>query len=171
MCFSPKSQETEIRQPRVNMSQRHSDVTKYLDLFCVLLSLTWFFHSIITRKLLICVCVCGQLLQSSLTLCHFMDCSPPGSSVHGILQARIPEWVAVPSSRGSFQLQDGTDICIVGRSLSIAEPPGKPLLISRYYNTQSVLSELSHLPPLGRIVLFYLIHEYCLFVHTNLFKA
>ena len=32
------------------------------------------------------------------TLCDFMDCSPPGSSVHGILQARIPEWVAIPFS-------------------------------------------------------------------------
>ena len=36
-----------------------------------------------------------------LTLCESMDCSLPGSSVHGILQARILKWVAVPSSRGS----------------------------------------------------------------------
>jgi len=36
--------------------------------------------------------------QSCLTLCHPMDCSPPGSSVHGILQARILEWVAIPFS-------------------------------------------------------------------------
>ena len=39
-----------------------------------------------------------KLLQSCLTLC---DCSPPGSSVHGIFQARTTEWVAMPSSRGS----------------------------------------------------------------------
>ena len=39
--------------------------------------------------------------QLCLTLCDTMDCSPPGSSVHGILQARILEWVAMPSSRGS----------------------------------------------------------------------
>ena len=38
--------------------------------------------------------------QSCPTLCHPLDCSPPGSSVHGILQARILEWVAMPSSRG-----------------------------------------------------------------------
>ena len=38
--------------------------------------------------------------QSRPTLCHPVDCSPPGSSVHGILQARILEWVAMPSSRG-----------------------------------------------------------------------
>ena len=48
------------------------------------------------------VCVCGKLLQLCLTLCDPMGCSPPGSSVHGILQARIPEWVAIPFSRGSF---------------------------------------------------------------------
>ena len=41
--------------------------------------------------------------QSCPTLCNLMDCSPPGSSVHGILQARTLEWVAVPFSRGSFQ--------------------------------------------------------------------
>ena len=39
--------------------------------------------------------------QSCLTLCNSMDCNPPGSSVHGILQARTLEWVAMPSSRGS----------------------------------------------------------------------
>ena len=39
--------------------------------------------------------------QSCPTLCNPMDCGPPGSSVHGILQARIMEWVAMPSSRGS----------------------------------------------------------------------
>ena len=39
--------------------------------------------------------------QSSPTLCDLMDCSPPGSSVHGILLARILEWVVMPSSRGS----------------------------------------------------------------------
>ena len=40
---------------------------------------------------------CAKLLQSCLTLCDSMDCSPPGSSVHGILQARTLEWVVMPS--------------------------------------------------------------------------
>ena len=40
----------------------------------------------------------GLVAQSCLTLCDPMDCSPPGSSVHGILQARILEWVAIPCS-------------------------------------------------------------------------
>ena len=52
------------------------------------------------------VCVHAKLLQSCLTLCDPMDCSPPGSSVHGILQARILEWVAMPSSRGTSQPRD-----------------------------------------------------------------
>ena len=46
-------------------------------------------------------CLCAKLLQSCLTLCDFMDYCPPGSSVHGILQPWILEWVAVPSSKGS----------------------------------------------------------------------
>ena len=42
-----------------------------------------------------------------------MDCSPPGSSVHGILQARIQEWVAISFSRGSSGPRDGTCISLV----------------------------------------------------------
>ena len=47
-----------------------------------------------------CECVCAKLLQSCLTLCNYMDCGPPGSSVHGILQAKILEWLSMPFSRG-----------------------------------------------------------------------
>ena len=52
------------------------------------------------------------------TLCDPMDCSPPSSSVHGILQARRVEWVAMPSSRGSSRPRDQTHIfcvCCLGR--------------------------------------------------------
>ena len=48
-------------------------------------------------------CMHVKLLQSCPTLYDLVDYSQPGSSVHGILQARILEWVAVPSSRGSCQ--------------------------------------------------------------------
>ena len=48
----------------------------------------------------------AKLLQSCLTLCDHVDCSPPGSSVRGILQARILEWVVKPSSRASSQPRD-----------------------------------------------------------------
>ena len=49
--------------------------------------------------------------QSCLTLCNPMDCSLPGSSVHGILQARILEWVAMPSSRGIPSEPPGKSRC------------------------------------------------------------
>ena len=53
---------------------------------------------------------------SCTTLCDPMDCSLPGSSIHGILQARILEWVAIPFYRGSSQPRDGTWVsCIAGR--------------------------------------------------------
>ena len=58
-------------------------------------------------------CVCAKSLQSCLTLCDSMDYSPPGSSVHGILQARTLEWVATPSCRGSSQPRDGTLVSYV----------------------------------------------------------
>ena len=51
-------------------------------------------------------CVCTKLLQLCPTLCNPMDCGPSGSSVHGILQARILEWVAIPFSRRSSQPRD-----------------------------------------------------------------
>ena len=46
-------------------------------------------------------CMCAKLLQLCLTLCDPMDCNQAGSSAHGILQARILEWGAIPFSRGS----------------------------------------------------------------------
>ena len=74
----------------------------------------------------------AQLLQSCLTLCDPMDCCPPGSSVPGILRARILEWVAMPSSRGSSLPRDQT---LNPRLLHLLHwqagclslvPPGKP---------------------------------------------
>ena len=52
--------------------------------------------------------------QLCLTLCDPMDCSPPGSSVNGILQARILEWAAISSSRGSSWPRDWTCISCIG---------------------------------------------------------
>ena len=58
--------------------------------------------------------------QSHPILCNPMDYSLPGSSVHGILQARILEWVAISFSGGSSQPRDGTCIsCIAGRFFTI----------------------------------------------------
>ena len=60
-------------------------------------------------KLLFQLCV-RSVPQLCLTLWDPMDCSPPGSSVHGILQARTLEWVAMPFSRGSSQPRDWTSV-------------------------------------------------------------
>ena len=72
------------------------------------------------------VCMHSKLLQLCLTLCDPMHYSPPGSSVHGILQARILEWVALLSSKGSKQPL----LCLLywqAGSLPL-EPPGMPSL-------------------------------------------
>ena len=67
----------------------------------------------------------AKLLQSFPTLCDTKNCSPPGSSVPGSLQARILEWVALPSSRGSSQRKERTHVswvsCIAGGFFT-AEP-------------------------------------------------
>ena len=69
-------------------------------------------------------------IQSCLTLCDCMDCSPPGSSVRGIFQARILEWVAISYSTGSSWPRDGTCIScaspVLQVNFSLLAPPGKP---------------------------------------------
>ena len=60
--------------------------------------------------------------------------SPPGSSVRGISQARILEWVAISSSRGSSPPRDRTRISCVTSGYSLpSEPPGKPRLAVRFH--------------------------------------
>ena len=65
--------------------------------------------------------ICIVLVVHSFpTLCDPTDCILPGSSVHGILQAGILEWVAIPFSRGSSQPRDQTQVsCIAGRFFTI----------------------------------------------------
>ena len=72
-------------------------------------------------------------LQLYLTLCHPMDCSPAGSSVHGILQARILQWVAVSFSRGSSWL--GSPALQIDSLLS--EHQGKPFLLTQLKTVRS----------------------------------
>ena len=64
--------------------------------------------------------VLSEVAQSCWTLCDPMDCSLPGSSVHGIYQARVLEWVAISFSRESSKPWDQTQVsCIAGRCLTI----------------------------------------------------
>ena len=67
--------------------------------------------------------------QSYSILCNPIDCSPPVSFVHGILQAKILDWVAIPVSQRYSSFRDQTWVfCIAGELLS--EPPGKPMTLN-----------------------------------------
>ena len=78
------------------------------------------------------LCMCAHwahLLQSCLTLCSLVDCSPPGSSVHAILQAKILEWVTPsPGDLPDPGIEPGSPALEAGALIS--EPPGKPKTIN-----------------------------------------
>ena len=81
----------------------------------------WFSHEIkrclpLGRKALTKLETESEVAQSCPTLCDPMDFSLPGTSIHGIFKARVPEWVAISFSRGSSLPRDQTRVfCIVGR--------------------------------------------------------
>ena len=87
---------------------------------------------------LACTCMHAQSLQLCPTLCNPMDCNPSGSSVHGILQARILEWVAVLFSRGSSQPRDWIWVsCTAGRLFTVwatREAHSKQLLYNIHFS-------------------------------------
>ena len=95
----------------------------------VYMSVCWY-HII----LIMCLCICAR---SYLAPCNPVDCSPPGSSVHGVSQARILEWVAISSSRGSSQSNDGIRISCVSCI-------GKRIL--DHYTTWKALNKGKQLP-------------------------
>ena len=68
----------------------------------------------------------GTCLLSRVRLCEPMDGSPPGSSVHGILQAKILEWVAISSSKGSPNPGTEPTSPELAGGLFTTKPPGKP---------------------------------------------
>ena len=71
-------------------------------------------------------CLHAKLLQLCLTLCDPMDCSPPGFPIHGILQARILEWVIMPSSRESSQPGIEPEFPALQVDSLLSESPEKP---------------------------------------------
>ena len=87
--------------------------------------------------MLLCVCVHAKSIQLCLTLCDPLDYSLPDSSLHGILQARILEWVAMPSSRGSSQLQQGLNQHLLQETLQADSLPlnhqGSPYCVTRQF--------------------------------------
>ena len=99
--------------------------------------------------------MCVLVAQSCLTLCNTMDCVIPGFSVHGILQARILECLAILFSRESFWPRDWTQVfCIAGRFFTIWANSGKPELTSSLYNFYSIT--LSNLQ--STVLFIYCIH-------------
>ena len=80
----------------------------------------------------ISVCACAKSLQSCLTFCDTMDCSPPGSSLHEILHTRTQKLAVMPSSRGSSHPRGQTFLCCsacVARRFLTANSPEKPICV------------------------------------------
>ena len=76
----------------------------------------------------LCLCACSVCL----ILCDPINCGPAGSSVHGIFQERIGEWVAISFSRGSSQPRDQSQVsCVscIGRQILTTAKPGNPIVI------------------------------------------
>ena len=71
-------------------------------------------------------------LQSCPTLCSPVDCSPPDSSVRGLLQARTLEWVAMPFSRASSPPRDRTHVYALAVVFFTTELPGKPHTVDEH---------------------------------------
>ena len=76
--------------------------------------------------------------QSCPTLFDPTNCSPPGFSVHGMVQARILEWVAIPSSRGSSQSRDQTLISGIAGRIFTVWAIGKSFFMAEYYSTVGI---------------------------------
>ena len=108
-----------------------------LNIYLVLISKKLIFMlliiSVLFSSLIFASKVKVLVTQSCLTFCDPMDCSLPGSSIQGILQARILEWVAVPSSRGSSPPRDQTYVSYA------------PALTGRFFTT-SATWEAQYLP-------------------------
>ena len=79
-----------------------------------------------TNLFTLSTCRCCSVAKMCPTLCGLMESSLPSSSVHGISQAQILEWVAVSSSRGSSWPWDQTCASYIAGIFFTAEPPGKP---------------------------------------------
>jgi len=84
------------------------------------------------HKIACCVCMSAQSLQSCPTLCNPKDYSPPDSSNHGILWARIMEWVVVPSSRETSWTRNWTQVSCTEGGFFTTEWQGKPQIVWCY---------------------------------------
>ena len=124
------------------MLQFHSSGQWHLSLSVLKVHFKWRVQGKASEKQKFCyiisgvyVCVC-LVTQSCPTLCDFIDCSPPGSSVCEILQARILKWVAISSFRGSSKPRDRTHVsCVGGGFLTHWTIREAPVLVTTFYQT------------------------------------
>ena len=94
---------------------------------------------------------CCLITKSCLILCDPMDCSPPGSFIYGIFQARILEWIAIPFSRGSSQPRDWTQFsCIADRFFTMSHQRYQVLYLHLF--SQASLSPW--VSPIGNLPIF-----------------
>ena len=122
-----------------------------------------FFRKIPRSRLLDCICCCCLVAKSYLTLCDPMFTCSPGSSVHGIFQARILGWVVMPFSRGSSHPRDRTRVsCIGGRCFTVwatweaySFMPGHTEVIT-FQKSLKPREWISSQPPLSHTVEFWL---------------
>ena len=96
-----------------------------------------------------CMCSCS-VAQLCPTLCNPMDCSQSGSSVQGIFQARVLEWVAISSSKGSSWSRDQTHV---------SWSPVSPVLGGRFFTAE----------PLGKPVYMYIFICVCIHIHIYIY--
>ena len=103
----------------------------------------------------------SEVTQSCPTLCNPMDRSPPGSSIHGIFQARILEWVAISFSGGSSQSRDQTHVsCTAGRLFTVwATREGHYVCRSEGYTVNSLSGRLM----VGLVVSIFSSFPVCMF--------
>ena len=93
----------------------------------------------------VCVCMCVLVAQLCPTLCDPMDCSWPDSSVQGIFQARILDWVAIPFSRRSSQPRDWTQVSwIAGRFFTIWDTREAPYMFTESESRSVMSDSLQH---------------------------
>ena len=91
---------------------------------------------------------------SHVWLCDLMVCSPPGSSIHGILQARILEWVAISSSREPSGPRNWTRVSGIGRQILYHWATGKPQVSLSWYVRTGVIK----IPHHGTVVIMRWVH-------------
>ena len=84
----------------------------FINFYCQIIVQVWIYHAMFESE--------SEVRQLCPTLCNPMDCSLPGSSIHGIFQARVLEWVAMPFSRGSSRPRVRTQVShIISRRLAV----------------------------------------------------